>query len=353
MKLALYVSKLAAMRVLAALVVLLSVLQLLDLLDVTNDILDRGLGAGGLAYYAILRLPRMIDQAMPLAVLAGCLFAFAQLGRESAAVAMRAAGVSVYRIAGMAIPVAMGAFILQLAATEVIGPRTDAMLRAWWRDTAPAADRKGPEVRSFRIGPDLVTATMGDDQGRRLDKVIIYRRDASGAVTERVQAPQATYGAGGWTLISPSFERFTDAAAQPGSAARMAWNNPLHPGDVQVLFATDNNGSASSARRALMGGGSERPESYYVARWNRAFAAPAGAFVMLILAAPLIAANFRSGQGATIMTVSLMSGMAFMVMDGMITALGESGVIWPWFGAWSAPLMFSALGAAVLLTLEG
>lgn len=353
MKLALYVSSLTATRVLAALLVLLSVLQLLDLLDVTNDILDRGLGAPGLAYYSLLRLPRMIDQAMPLAVLAGCLFAFAQLGRESAAVAMRAAGISVYRIAGMAIPVALAAFLVQLAATEVIGPRTDAALRAWWRDTAPAADRKGPETRSFRIGPDLVTATMGDDQGRRLEKVIIYRRDAAGAVTERVQAPAAVYENGSWSLITPSFERFASEAAQPGSAARMAWNNPLHPGDVQVLFATDNNGSASSARRALMGGGSERPESYYAVRWNRAFAAPAGAFVMLILAAPLIAANFRSGQGATIMTVSLMGGMGFMVLDGLITALGESGVIWPWLGAWTAPLMFSALGASILLTLEG
>ncbi|WP_269714327.1 LptF/LptG family permease [Caulobacter sp. NIBR2454] len=353
MKLALYVTKLTAVRVLAALVVLLSVLQLLDLLDVTNDILDRGLGAGGLIWYATLRLPRMIDQAMPLAVLAGCLFAFAQLGRESAAVAMRAAGISVYRIAGMALPVAMGAFIIQLAATEVIGPRTDAMLRTWWRDTAPAADRKGPETRSFRVGPDLVTATIGDDLGRRLEKVIIYRRDQGGAVTERLQAPEAVYGPTGWTLISPSFERFTDDSAQPGSATRMAWANPLEPGDVQVLFATDNNGSASSARRALMGGGSERPESYYAVRWNRAFAAPAGAFVMLILAAPLVAANFRSGQGATIMTASLMSGLAFMVLDGLITALGESGVVWPWLGAWTAPMMFAALGTSVLLTLEG
>src|SRR5690606_21935660 len=84
-----HVVRLVGGRILAALAVLVGILQILDLLDVTTDILDRQLGAGGVAYYALLRMPRLIEQAAPLAVLAGALFAFTQLARESAVTAMR------------------------------------------------------------------------------------------------------------------------------------------------------------------------------------------------------------------------------------------------------------------------
>ena len=83
MRLARYLFMLTAGRILAALAVLVGVLQILDLLDVTTEILDRGLGAGGVFYYGLLRLPRLIEQAAPLAVLAGALFAFAKLAGES------------------------------------------------------------------------------------------------------------------------------------------------------------------------------------------------------------------------------------------------------------------------------
>ncbi|WP_309644357.1 hypothetical protein [Phenylobacterium sp.] len=50
MKLRLYVLRTVLLRILAAAAILLSILQILDLLDVTTDILDRGLGVGGVFY---------------------------------------------------------------------------------------------------------------------------------------------------------------------------------------------------------------------------------------------------------------------------------------------------------------
>ena len=103
----------------------MSVLQILDLLDVTSDILDRGLGMAGVAYYAALRLPRLFEQVAPIAVLAGGLFAFSQLARDSAVVAMRASGISGYRIVGMAVPAAIVVMLL------------DAPMRSWSWPPAP------------------------------------------------------------------------------------------------------------------------------------------------------------------------------------------------------------------------
>jgi len=41
------------------------------------------------------------------------------------------------------------------------------------------------------------------------------------------------------------------------------------------------------------------------------------------------------------------------VFDGAFTALGENGAVPPILAAWAAPVMFAALGATILLYLEG
>ena len=155
----------------------------------------------------------------PLSVLAGGLFAFAQLARENAVTIMRAGGVSAYRILAMTAPAALCVILINTAATELIAPRTDPALESWWRETAPAATRAKPQPKPFRVGLDLVVATAGDVAGRRLDTVSIYRRDPDGRLVERIEAPSATYSSGGWRLQNPKIVRFN--GHQVGSRQRV------------------------------------------------------------------------------------------------------------------------------------
>ena len=352
MTLSKFVRRTVALRILAAAAILLSVLQILDLLDVTTEILDRGLGVSGVAYYAALRLPRLIEQVAPLSVLAGGLFAFAQLARESAVIAMRATGVSVYRLIGMAAPAALLVMVVDYVTVEVIAPRTDPILEAWWSDTAPKSDAV-PGPRPFRSGADIVVAQPGDVAGARLTDIKIYRRNPAGAVAERIEAPLATYGEGGWKLHDPKMVRFTQDEAMRSTAAELMWNTSLQPADVQVLLSPQQTPNAASARRALTGGGSERPASYYAVRLQQAFAGPVGIMVMLLLSAPVALGNFRNREGAVLTAASVGAGLLFLVTDGLLNALGEGAALSPVLAAWTAPLVFAALATTVLLRMEG
>ena len=173
MKIQLYILRTVGTRVLGAALILFSILQILDLLEVTTDILDRGLGSAGVLYYAALRSPRLFEQVAPIATLAGGLFAFSQLARESAVIAMRATGLSAYRIIGMAMPVAILVMALDFTCAQVIAPRTDPTLAAWWQATTPVADRKVPGPRTFRSGDDLVIAAGASSDGRELRDLIV------------------------------------------------------------------------------------------------------------------------------------------------------------------------------------
>lgn len=353
MKLQLYVLKTVATRILGAALILMSILQILDLLDVTTDILDRGLGLAGVAYYAALRLPRLFEQVAPIAVLAGGLFAFSGLARESAVVAMRASGVSGYRIVGMAVPAAIAVMLLDALCGQVLAPRADPTLADWWKNTTPVAERKVPAPRTFRAGTDLVIGASASADGREITNITVFRRDAKGILIEKVEAPKAHYKNHAWTLDQPKTTRFTGDLAQSSMAATTTWPTSLKPQDVQGLFGEDAMPTAASARRALENGGSDRPESFYATHLQAAFASPFVSLVMLLLSAPVALANFRSGQGAVLLTTGLAAGLLFLVANGMLTALGESGSLSPWLAVWAAPVIFGALAVRTFLALEG
>ena len=339
-------------RVLAALVVLVSILQVLDLLDVTTDILQRKLGVAGVLYYATLRLPSLIAQVAPLSVLAGCLFAFTQLARENAVVALRSTGFSVYQLLGAMAPAALAVVVLQLVCVQWLTPRADQALDAWWSRSTPAAQQTPPGPHSFRVGADIVTATIGDRAGRRLTDVRIYRRDVQGRLVERLRAATATFQGDGWRLASASFDAVTPGGVQRGQASEIVWRPGPQPQDVRAIFAGDASMAPGSARRALAGGVAARPPAFYETALQRGWAAPLSALIMLLVAGPVLLVNFRSG-GATTVVVCLGAGLVFMVADGVFAALGEGGTIPAALGAWGAATIFAALAGSALLYMEG
>lgn len=347
-----YLLKLMGSRVLAALAVLTGVLQIIDLLEVTTQILDRNLGAVGVAHYAILRAPRLIEQAAPLAVLAGCLFAFGKLAGESAVTALRSTGISAYRITLMALPAVLALALFQLAIGMVIAPRTDQMLSAWWQASAPQDPSKKVTPMTFRLANEVVVALPRDPDGRSLENVVIYRRDQNGRLVERTTAPTAVWEAGRWTLIRPTFETLGIKTISEGSANTMDWTQDLQPADVRAMAAGQTLVTPQEASRALAGGLSMRPRTFYETQLQRAWAAPFACIVMLLLAAPASMANFRGG-GATLLVQCLAGGLLFLVFDGAFTALGENGAAPAILAAWAAPAMFSALGLTALIYLEG
>ena len=347
-----YLIRVMGWRVLAALAVLMGILQIIDLLEVTTTILDRKLGAAGVAYYAMLRAPRLFEQAAPLAVLAGYLFAFGKLAGDSAVTAMRSTGISAYRITLMALPTILALALVQLAVGMVVAPHTDEVLSAWWQGSTPKDPSKVIDPVTFRIGDEIVTAVPRDPDGRSLEKVTIYRRDKTGRLVERTEAKAAVFDSGKWRLIEPRFETLGVASISVGGARSQDWSHDLRPADVRTLAAGQTLVTPQEASRALAGGLSVRPKTFYDTQLQRAWAAPIACLVMLLLASPAALANFRGG-GATLLVECLAGGLLFLVFDGAFTALGENGAAPPILAAWAAPAMFAALGVTVLLYLEG
>ncbi len=329
-------------------------LQMVDIFDRGDAFVERGMGVADMGYYALLRLPAILQQTIPIAALAGAMIAFLSLSRSQEMVAIRAAGISQYRLFLMTLPAAALLSLTIFLLADRVAPRTEVALTSWWRASAPApADGKVERTRWFRIGGELVEAARASPDGGRLEGVTIYRRDPGGLLTDRIAARSASIGKQGWVLRDVESARISPDGTQVARADRLAWRTNLQGADVRSFFAASPYISSDSARRSLT---AEAPvgqgDAFFRTRLHRMFAEPLAPILMVLLALPLAFSAVRTGPSWVALAYAAGGGLFYIVLDGVLTVTAQLGMIPAAIGAWTAPLLFGLTGLSILLYSE-
>ncbi|HEV2748008.1 MAG TPA: LptF/LptG family permease [Allosphingosinicella sp.] len=342
-----------ARHIVFAAVAIVAILQMVDIFDRGDDFVQRGMGVADMAYYALLRLPPVAQQAIPIAALAGGMFSFVTLSRSREMVAVRAAGISQFRIFRMAAPVYLVLALIVFLLAERVTPASQLRFEAWWSATAVGERRREAEPRWFRIGSDIVRAARTSPDGSRLEDVVIFRRGPDSLISERVAAASATSAARGWMLSDVRRIRFGDFGAAFDRPAALAWPTPLRPDDVQQFFTPGLQLPSAAARRAIeVTAPVDRGEPYFETRVLRIAAEPVAPLVMLLLALPLAFVHGRTGRTWPGLLYASAGGLVYLVADGVLTVTAQAGIVPAAIGAWTAPVLGVLTGWWVLLWTE-
>lgn len=351
--LALYLAWQLAKWTLLALVAIVLLLQMIDLLERGEDFVTRGLGLDAVGRHVLLQLPLMLQQAVPIAALGAAMIVFIGLGRTSETTAIRAAGISQWRILLMALPVPLLLSLAAFGLSEHAVPRSQLAYAVWWARTEPPRDAPESGARWFRVGDDIVEARAASPDGARLTGVHIFRRDGDGLLAERLAARAAFARPGGWTLVDVERSRFAGGRIARDRVGRLDWAASLRPGDVAAFFSSVRSLSASAARRAL---GEEAPvsqsEALFATRILRSAAEPLAPVVMLLLALPLAFVAPRTGVAWPALLYAAGGGLLYLVADGVLTVFAQVGYLPAAVGAWAAPAMAALIGVTVLVYSE-
>lgn len=351
-RLALYCGRLFLGRAIGAILVFAALMQVLDLLDAATEVIERGKGVWGIGYYALLRLPVILEQTFPLGVLIGALLTFAGLARHNEIVMMKMAGLSIFRLAlALALPViAIAGF--HLAVADQVVPRAERRLAIWW-EKDPGEDAGVAKAVWLRVGRDLVSIDRVSAAGTRLEGVRIYRRGADEQLSVRTYAARAVLDDGVWRLSEASESRISDDGVTTVAVGDRRWEVQLAPSDVLELTMPFAHISAASALLALGGGSATaKPPAYYAMRLQRTLAEPLAALIMLLLATPAASGHRRAGASGGRLLVGLGLGLLFLLTDGILAALGEAGRLPPALAAWGAFGLFGCIGGAILIHLD-
>ncbi len=338
-----YFRRRVGVQILALLAVLTALLQMLELLDMTTEVLKRALGLRGLLYYAALRMPAEVVLILPIAVLLGTMTAMHSMARNLEITTIRCAGVSLMRIFAWLLPVPLLFAALQFALAERVLPQAENRLKAWWSESTPSGEATPRLWVNTARGPVSIDSISPD--GRRLRGLRLYERNAGDLIEGRLAAGDAQWDGQVWRLDGVSELRIVDGGLERVRAPTQVWETNLVPDDVLRLDVARPRLSSMMLADVIAGARvGTQPLSYYRTVLYRSFTAPLAVFVMLLLALPTACSQPRGRAGSREMLYGLALGLAFLLCDGIVSALGTSGRLSPLTTALAAPLLFGAIG---------
>jgi lipopolysaccharide export system permease protein len=266
---------------------------------------------------------------------------------------MRISGLSLLQIFRRTLPVALAVAALDLVVADQVTPRAEQALATWWAASAPGPATKTPTPRWFRIDGNVVMVRSSSPDGRTLRGVSVYERDAQKELSRRLTAQKATWDGAAWRLTDASVTNLHQDHADGLTVGAIDWPTTLRPADAARLFAGSYEITSEAAYRSLFGKGPiDKSPSEFQTRLYRTLAEAMAPIFMLLLALPTALGHARSNRSIPVI-LGLCFGLLYLVADGLLTAMGQTGVLPPWAAAWGAPVAFAAGAATLLLYAEG
>ena len=351
-----YLSKLFVVRILAVLVMLVLVLMALDLLGTSGDILEyEGNGQAEILQYASLRIPQLIAQFLPYSVLLATLITLVTLNQNSEVISMKAAGLSAHQVLAPLMLTALAVAMLSFVFNERIVTRATATLSAWDAvDYGPIPEDSGARSNVYVTdGQDiLLAATVASaTEGRAMQRVTYYRRDAAGQITEQLRAPRATFADPGWRLEEPVRFDVDQTAAEALPDMTVGQGITLDQIALSRVDADAQNLVELSDSIAALKAAGRRTSELEAAWWHK-ISGPLSSVLMPLLGAVAAFGLARSGQLLVRSVIGMALGFAYFVIDNAALAMGNFGGYPPLIAAWAPFLLFALIGETVLIRTE-
>ena len=339
----------------------LSALAVFTLVDVLGEGADRfagwfrsGVALDGFGYLA-LRVPFMLSQLMPVAILGGVMFAFAMLHRAEEVIAIQAVGISRSQmglpVLALGIVVTLGNFALAEGLVPITNGHAQQLLEVKLRHGS-VAERDSQRVW-LRTRSGFLMAERYDRRHSELHEVTIFRLGAYPQLDAITQVQRASWNGHAWVLSG-----IHELAFRPDGSI-----TPVRPNGSLGATPTDFNAIVAFKPEELslrelnqfidaLGRYGAVPAELRVLRALK-FALPASCLVMavLALAGSLEPTPRRSGLGKKI-GLAVGAGVGYWLILGFTVSLGKAGLVAAWPAAWLPNLLWGALALSLFLLGE-
>jgi len=330
---------------------------LVDFFDRLGFFLGNNASAWEAARYLAFKLPLIVTQVTPPAVLASTLLSLAMLGRRNELVAFRASGVSLYRVARPLLVVAALISAATLLWNETVVPVS----------THASEDVKLLEIRHQAprtILSDKETWYHGSDgfynidhidrQRQTLYGIVIYRVSDTFQLLSTTSVTSAHWDGHHWKVTGAVERRLTqggDVEIHPVSPDSILQKETM--ADFLEVYRDADELSyrmLSDRIRALTRKGIDA--SSYRVDLDLKLAVPFMSLVLAALAIPIAGRAKRNASIAATVGVGTLVGFSYWVILALGMSLGHGGVLPPVAAAWGANAICTLIALGLFLSVE-
>jgi lipopolysaccharide export system permease protein len=310
-----------------------------------------------IARYFLLKVPLIVTQVMPVAVLAATLLSLGALARNNELMAMRACGISLWQIATPIVAACLALSLLTLLWNEYVVPTCSAQAHYVERVQIKQKKFRGlfNEAEIWYHGErNFTNIERFDARRNEIYGLTRYELDPEFRLQRIVTARMLRWTGDTW---SPSDATETAFSPDGTLTARAIAGSDVGiretPEDfTAVHHDTDDLSFASLAREIadMKRKGIDTTDAT-VDLWLKT-AVPFVSLVMVLVGIPLASRRNRNAGVAANVASALVVGFSYWFVLALTTSLGHGGVLPASLAAWSANAIFAAVGAIFFLSSE-
>jgi len=321
-----------------------------DLLENLGEFLRQHARVGMILRYYLIVLPEPIVLILPLAVLLGILFCLSMLGRHNELLAMRASGVSIWRLGLPFFVVGVIASVASFGVSESFVPQSRERaesLKRQMRGQPPTRKLQNFFFSNAEEHRDWYAREFDPEQNV-MDDVAFYVRTPDGKPLMDLFARRAVWDANQWRfedarIVHPPAPDAYVAATNFPFATETPKRLVIESKFYQEMTTTELRRFA----RALRNTGRAARQAPYLVEMHGRYAMPLTCMIVVVLGVPLGMQVSRRGPMLGV-GLALLSVIAFFILMRLSLQLGQGGRVPPMVAAWLPNAIFGALGAVLL-----
>lgn len=329
---------------------------LVDFFEKVDDFIAYGATLSDYAGFVGHSIPFILVQILPLAILTSMVLTLGGFGRTNEMTALRACGVSLWRVVRPLLVLITLLCALQLALSEYLVPWNTRELNTLTEYKLKGRDQQTRLTRDriwYRTDNRIINIRSVRAGEQRLDGVTIYRFDPSARIDKRLDIPHANDRGEDW--FAP---RLTERLFEPESgrliSTRQLEQQRLDLGRRWSDFQEVDEASDELNIAKLVRLTSRLEQEGYDTTRQRVdlqarLAAPATSLVMGLLGIPFALQRGRQSNIALGIGLSLAVGAAYFLIQSMVVSFGYAGALPPAAAAWAGNIIFLLLGVWLFL----
>jgi len=308
--------------------------------------------------YLLYKVPEVTFQwTLPYAVLLATLLTLGILSRHSEITAMKAGGVSLYRIT---FPLLLIAFLIAFCsflANEYLVPLTNQRVRYLLsvevRKEKPSSFFKNYKIW-YRSDQRIYKVQLLDPEKRILQGLTLYQFDKRFRCIRRIDARNAKWVNGKWQLYEGAVRDFDEDGAMRLTPFReMELDLPENWEFFQAIERQSKEMSYTELRtyiQKIQSSGYD-PTRYLVDLYSK-LSYPLLNFIMVLIGIPFALKTGRSGGVALSIGLSVMIGFGYGVTFYIFLSFGKSGILSPLLSSWIPTFLFGLAGIFALTSVR-